>query len=361
MRRLQGICAFAFVIACASHDETGSSAQRVVGGYFNEDAGPTVAIFRCNGACAFTPYLNPVEICSGTLIGPNLVLTARHCVAPQVDVDNGVLCSKSTFSTPYPAGNFIATPAKDVNEGGPWFVASEVDVAGQDGDLICGNDLAVLHLRQSYEGATPMVPRITTSPVSGETYSAIGYGDDLDGGIGYRHERDGLVVACVGSGCTLEGLDNAPAVTEGELEGQTGLCGGDSGGPAVDVNGLLFGVTSRADASSCITPIYSRVDSHAAWLQAEAVKAASEGSYELPAWAYTTLPAEAGAADARPDGLVTPPPTNDASVANPARASGGCDVAEPSPHPPANIALCAIIAVLAAASRRRGFMVESGA
>jgi hypothetical protein len=315
------------VAGCAS--DVGSSSQAVWGGYFDTSAGPTVAIFRCNGTCAFTPYLNPVEICSGTLIAPNLILTARHCVAPQLNVDKGVLCSFSTFGTPYPADNFIATPADTVLAGGPWFVAREVDVTGADGDLICGNDVAVLHLRNPYLGANPMTPRLTQAPMAGETYSAIGYGDDLDGGIGYRHRRDGLVVQCVGSACTLIGPDLKPAVSTLELMGQTGLCGGDSGGPAVDENGLLFGVTSRANATACDEPIYSRVDVHGAWLQAQAAKAADWGSYELPAWAYTPLPTDAG-----PDAAIipdaAPPPSardaspTDAGSPSAAQASGGC-------------------------------------
>lgn len=321
------------LIGCTEID-VASSSQAVVGGYFDESQGPTVGIFRCSGTCAFTPYLNVTEICSGTLIAPNLILTARHCVAPQVDADQGVLCSKTTFGTPWPADNFIATPARDVLEGGPWYIAREVDVAGVDGDLVCGNDLAVLHLRSSYVGAAPMVPRITSAPAKNEKYSAIGYGDDLDGGLGYRHRRDGLHVVCVASQCKGLGLDFTPSVDAREWGGQTGLCGGDSGGPAVDANNLLIGVTSRADAVDCTSPIYSRVDSHAAWLQAQAVIAASTGDYPLPAWAYAVLPAGDSGADASVPVIDAsiPSSVDAAPTENPAQAEGGCNTSHRAPN-----------------------------
>ncbi|HEY1956907.1 MAG TPA: trypsin-like serine protease [Polyangiaceae bacterium] len=322
--------ALAALLACASGDETGASSSAVVGGYFDQSAGPTVAVFRCDGACAFSPFLNALEICSGTLIAPNLVLTARHCVAQEVGSDQGVLCSSSTFGDVQPADNYIITPSDSAFAGGPWIIANEVDVAGSPGDLECGNDVAVLHLRQSYVGAQPASVRIASPPVKGETYSAVGYGDDEDGGLGYRHRRDGLKVQCVGTQCKFVGTDGAPVVAPSELLGQTGLCGGDSGGPALDTNGIVIGVTSRA-AGGCTTPVYSRVDAHAAWLQAQAVAAASAGNYPLPAWAYATLPSDAGTDAAAIDAsapIDASPPAEDAATTAAGQAVGGCGVAE---------------------------------
>src|SRR6185312_1333694 len=63
-------------------------------------------------------------------------------------------------------------------------------------------------------------------------------------------------------------------------------------------------------------------------LQQQAVAAASEGNYPLPAWAYETLPAgtDAGTADAGAP-IDASLPETDAAIATPGQATGGCTVA----------------------------------
>src|SRR5690606_21243383 len=46
-------------------------------------------------------------ICTGTLIAPNLILTARHCVAPTTG--EYVICNQSPFGTPYSGSQLYGT------------------------------------------------------------------------------------------------------------------------------------------------------------------------------------------------------------------------------------------------------------
>jgi len=235
-------------LGCSAPEAVGVAGDAIMGGTPDSADTSVVGIYDIK--------LN--AICSGSLIAPDVVLTARHCVAPvlNTDVNGGISCGLTTFGPPYTPDHFIVTTRQDLFDTSADRRVREV-VTPPD-TAFCGNDVAILFLSSSIvpPEAKPIVPRIDEALVPMEGYSAIGYGaiDDSPSGTGagMRRRRDGLFVKCVSDACP-KGV-NQPAVTKTEWLGDQGVCHGDSGGPAVDSGARVIGVTSRGGAG-CTTPI----------------------------------------------------------------------------------------------------------
>ncbi len=68
-----------------------------------------------------------------------------------------------------------------------------------------------------------------------------------------------------------------------EWRGDHGICNGDSGGPAIDGDGFVIGVTSRGPMG-CDNPIYGSLLGHADWIREAGHRAALDGAYAEPDW-----------------------------------------------------------------------------
>ena len=227
---------------------------------------------------------NEQGLCSSSLIAPNLLLTARHCVS---GTPEEVDCNKAKFKVPYSASSFYASTEYTIPQSYSKYVrVSDVYVPPESAS-VCGFDMALVVLKANIpaDKAVPLIPRLKDDVLKGETYRAVGYGatDAAGSGAGTRRQRQGLKVSCVGEDCSPYSQVNAR-----EWEGDTGICQGDSGGPALDEQNRVIGVVSRGPVNGkvqCDSPTYGSVYKWEDWIVGIAKIAAEKGGYPLPEWA----------------------------------------------------------------------------
>ncbi len=219
--------------------------------------------------------------CSGTLILPNLVLTAHHCVAQTGS--EGVICGNSEFGAKYSATSFyVTTRPFFLQDTRAYHAVVEVITPEERGDL-CGQDLALLRLADNVpETETmPYAPRIDEQVFRAERYDAVGFGEIGDGsGAGVRRIITDREVLCSGNECVRFG---GSQVRSSEWIGNDGVCQGDSGGPALDDQNRVLGALSRG-GEGCSFPIYSGVYPWRDWLRERGGIASEQGGFAPPAW-----------------------------------------------------------------------------
>jgi hypothetical protein len=289
-----------------------------------------------------------VQICSGSLLAPNLVVTARHCVAALNSP--AITCGSSSFGGLAPVGDFYVSDETEIESVFTRVAPGGIIVPQGAGDAsVCGNDIALLILQNNINlsaGATNfadyVVPAISP-PMTDSSYStnvtAIGYGintptDEAGTSAGVRRIKESVQLACIPGDTVLPALDcltgagaasAEQVLTSNEfISGNASTCEGDSGSGAYDQGyfdkgqWVSFGVLSRGsvspDGQTCIQPIYTRFDAWGDLLisAAKQAQAAANPTYSLPTWAQGQSVTEIFAVTSTPAATSSAPPAGTA-------------------------------------------------
>ncbi|MFO0555529.1 MAG: S1 family peptidase [Polyangiaceae bacterium] len=227
-------------------EHTRASRDAIINGAA-DDADPAIVMLA-----AWPSDLSSLDLCTATLVAPDALLTAAHCVDPSTHQGYGFGVYFGPDANAYPTASTLVPKLSPI--------ASVHVHPDYDRDPPFTADLAIVLLPESV--AIEPLP-LGYSPVEASDVGApariVGYGQT-------KYEVPNAKKFSADT--VLAGLDATDTITVGDLTHRT--CIGDSGGPALMVRGgveTVIGVNSFTDLAGCLEPAhYRRTDLYADFL-----------------------------------------------------------------------------------------------
>ena len=219
----------------------------------------TVALLQRSASTVY-----PDIYCTGTLVTPDVVVTAAHCLTTRKG-------KRITTTPPSSVAIYVGDGTYTDPNGAAYGAVETLVHPGYDPNALV-NDIALVRISPPASGVTP-VPVLPhslgfSSANLGETLNFAGFGEDENGQYNVKLQANG---ALGGLGCDVSGCYDGgyPAGQISYNQYTSGPCFGDSGGPAFVNRGgtwYLAGVTSYGDNACAIYGVSTRVDAYEAWI-----------------------------------------------------------------------------------------------
>jgi hypothetical protein len=202
-----------------------------------------------------------LPFCSGTLIAPDIILTAAHCL-------NTGTGSKVRTMKPSALAIYVGDdPQVDILD--HLYFTSETLIHGGYNPYSLQHDIALVRLSAPITEAIEPVPYLDSSvgftdADLGTVINFAGFGDDEFGNHGVKLQIDGTLG---GFGCSVSGCGDS-GYADSQIsysQPNAGPCFGDSGGPAFVFRGedvYVGGITSYGDSTCSVYGVSTRTDAY---------------------------------------------------------------------------------------------------